>query len=184
MAATEEKKIDFEDIRNEIEIKFIDTELKVLTIIDFDFDCEFNTPFGFIKLFLQSHFNSLTKIMSAEDRQNFGKLYQKFDDTVKKWTLDNLYYSGTDIYLFYPAEILAAVAIYSGNIKCTKEYSPRDFGFDNYLTADRPFPLGEKDGHNEWLSEVLEDYLRFCDLSPADYFVCIEDVYNALNNIN
>lgn len=32
--------------------------------------------------------------------------------------MESIYYSGSDAYLYYPAEIIAAACIYLGNLNC------------------------------------------------------------------
>ena len=49
----------FSEVQQEIEAQFVDLELKAITILTFDFDYDFGTPFVFIKLFLNTHYDHM-----------------------------------------------------------------------------------------------------------------------------
>ena len=86
----------FAEVKAEIEAKFVDLELKVLTVLQFDFDYAFGTPFRFIRMFLQTHYAKLGREcppLSSRDRlEDFGKrLYTPFDRTTRSLALRALY---------------------------------------------------------------------------------------------
>ena len=74
-----ENVIPFEEVQADIESKFIELELKVLTVMQFDFDYSFCTPFSFIDMFLETHFDHFRKQI-PEDKLNFfsGTFYNFF----------------------------------------------------------------------------------------------------------
>ena len=49
----------FSEVQQEIEAQFVDLELKAITILTFDFDYDFGTPFVFIKLFLNTQYDHM-----------------------------------------------------------------------------------------------------------------------------
>ena len=49
----------FSEVQQEIEAQFVDLELKALTILGFDFDYDFGTPFVFIRYFLNTHYDQM-----------------------------------------------------------------------------------------------------------------------------
>lgn len=72
----------------------MDLELKALTVITFDFDYDFGTPFVFIRMFLNSHYD----FMGFTD----PKTYQKFDQMICELTLEKVYRSGKDFCCYWP----------------------------------------------------------------------------------
>ena len=51
----------FEEVKTEIESKFVDLEFKLLIALQFDLDFTFGTPFRFNRMFLNSNFNRIKK---------------------------------------------------------------------------------------------------------------------------
>ena len=116
----------FAEVQADIEAKFVDLELKVLTALQFDFDYDCGTPFAFLQMFLSVHFQKLTKQLpelSTDAKINhFGtNFYMHFDKTLKALTLRALYQSGSDLCVFFPAEILAATFILLATVKWAKD---------------------------------------------------------------
>ena len=66
---------DFEKVADHLEKQFIDLELQILTIIKFEFNFDYGTPFSFINMFLQDHFARLTFNFTPEQIEDFGKNY-------------------------------------------------------------------------------------------------------------
>ena len=66
-------------MRQELETKFTDLELQVLTIIQFDFDYGFGTPFAFYSMFHETHHSYLKTMILAEKLEDFNKnFYSEF----------------------------------------------------------------------------------------------------------
>jgi hypothetical protein len=78
-------------------------ELKAITILTFDFDYDFGTPFVFIKLFLNTHYVH----MKFTDPKEF----QKFDKKICENTISKIYSSGSDVCCYWPPQIIAAAMI-------------------------------------------------------------------------
>lgn len=89
--------------------------MKTLTILTFDFDYDFGTPFVFIKMFLNTHYDEM-KFVDP-------KLFSTFDKKICETTLTKIYKSGSDICCFWPPEIIAAGMIFQAN----QEMSPQNF---------------------------------------------------------
>ena len=108
-----------------MESKFIDLELKVLTVIQFDFNYDYATPALFIQDFLHTHFKNLNRdVLQLSDQEIniFGKhVYSNFDVKLNTLTRNILYQNGSDLCVFIPPEILAASCILLANIKCAKD---------------------------------------------------------------
>ena len=101
--------------------------MKVLTVMQFDFDYDFDTPFVFIQMFLETNFEYYKSHLSFRGIDHnklkaFGEAYDFFDKNIKSMITKNLYLqaSVSELVLFYPAPIIAGAFILLGNIKAMK----------------------------------------------------------------
>lgn len=91
--AESKSNVDFERVQDEIMNKFLDLELRVLTILRFEFDYQFATPFVFNDFFLHEHHNFLKEgFISEQNLADFDSVfYQFFAQTVQNFTLKIVY---------------------------------------------------------------------------------------------
>lgn len=87
----------------------MDLELSVLTLLQFDFDYDFATPIRFIELFIESYQNKL----SSDKKDDYGQFVRDLHQVA----MEVLYWSDSNVCLYYPAPILSAVIILLTNIQ-------------------------------------------------------------------
>ena len=125
--------------------KFLEIELKVLSIMKFDFDYDNATPFGFIHEFLHANFKRLIDKLgfqhnSKEAFEFATSVYEQFDKLVKELTLDIFFKSGSDTCLFWPPQIIAASGIILANEDEKFRLMIQKYGLKD-LIFDRPYDV-------------------------------------------
>jgi len=120
---------------------------------------------------LLSHSSSSFLLMDPEKQQAFSnEVYTRYDISLNLFTMELFYRSGSDVSLFFPSEILAALAILLHEVRLVRDEDPilrqlkNDFLLQSFLdtrdalTLDSPiFETLQKVSVNmKWMSRVTE----------------------------